>query len=143
INIPFNHLGVGLLIILLELIQAIGFGLLYGALVFRIKNANAVNNLVQFSTMIICAVFFPFSVFPDWMLWISRFHPFSWVVDSLRSNMIGSEPELISKGIFGLSALNTEILIQLVINIVLLIVGILVFTLTKNKALKDGSLSHY
>ncbi|MHA1116368.1 MAG: ABC transporter permease [Candidatus Heimdallarchaeaceae archaeon] len=143
VKIPFNNLGMGIIILFLEFVQSIGYGLFYGALVFKIKNANAISNLVQFGSIIICAVFFPFSVFPDWMIWISRLHPFSWIVDSLRSNMMGKEPELINKGIWGLTALETEIVIQILINMALLAIGLLLFNRVKKKALVDGTLSHY
>ncbi|MCK4844414.1 MAG: ABC transporter permease [Candidatus Heimdallarchaeota archaeon] len=143
VPVPLNNFGLGMLVFFLELIQSIGFGLLYAALVMKIKNANAINNLVNFSLLVLSAVFFPFAIFPQWMLWISRLVPFSWIVDAARSSLSGTPTELITTGVFGLSPLMTEILIIIGINIVLLVVGTLLFIRATRKARIDGSLSQY
>lgn len=143
VPILINNLWLGLFILLLEIIQALGFGFLYGALVIKIKNASAINNLVQFGTMVLSAVFFPFSVFPDWMLWISRLIPFSWIVDAFRSTMVGTNPELISNPILGFSPIIVEIFVIIISNVVLIIIGFYLFKRAINKAMREGHLSQY
>ncbi len=59
-DISFNNIGLSLLILFLTILQSIGFGFLYGALVFKIKNAEVISNLVQFSLLIFSAVAFTF-----------------------------------------------------------------------------------
>lgn len=143
VPISINNAWLGLFILLLEIIQSLGFGFLYAALVIKIKNANAINNLVQFGTMVLSAVFFPFSVFPDWMLWISRLIPFSWIIDAFRSTMVGNNPELITRSILGFSPIPIEIAIILALNFFLIIVGFYLFKRPINKAMNQGHLSHY
>ena len=143
VTVPIENIGLGMLIILLELIQVVGFGFLYGALVMKIKNAAAIQNLFTFATMILCAVLFPFSVFPEGMKWVSRLIPFSWIIDAFRSTMSGYEPELLYSGIFGLSPLLTEILIIIGFNIILLFIGIFLFNRVTKKAMIEGTLSQY
>lgn len=147
VPIQFGNIGLALLILLISIIQATGFGLMYGALLIKIKQANALMNLIQFSTMIISAVFFPFSVFPDWMLWISRFYPFSWSIDVFRTGIgLMPNPELLPANfkLFGiLSPFATEMLIVIILTILLVVCGFILFRRAVNNAKKAGTLSQY
>ena len=147
VPVHFGSVPLGLLILVIAFVQSIGFGFIIGALFVKVKQVNALNNLIQFSTLIISAVFFPFSVFPSWLLWISRLHPFSWVVDSFRVAMGAiKSPELLPQNfmLFGvISPFYTEIIILILISVILLIAGILTFKAAIKKAIKEGTLSQY
>ncbi|MHA1687436.1 MAG: ABC transporter permease [Candidatus Heimdallarchaeaceae archaeon] len=147
VPISFGSVWLGVIVLLISLAQSIGFGLFYGALLIKVKQANALMNLIQFSTMVLSAVFFPFSVFPSWLLWICRLYPFSWAVDAFRV-ATGSvpTPELIPNNVtlFGfLSPFAIELIILTVVTLILLVSGFFLFKRAIRKAMQEGTLSQY
>ena len=147
VPIHFGSVLWGTIVLLISFIQSLGIGFIIGALFVKVKQVNALNNLIQFSTMIISAVFFPFSVFPSWFLWISRLYPFSWTVDAFRVAMkVLEKPELLPNSfmLFGfIPPFYTEMIILTIISVTLLAIGIIAFKKAIKNAIKKGTLSQY
>ena len=88
--------------------------------------------------MILCAMFFPFSVLPDSVLKISKLIPLSYGVDLFRSSLMGY-PE----GFPELLPVNQEFLIILLFGIITPALGYLLYRKAEKKVRTDGSLGMY
>ncbi|MEM1517338.1 MAG: ABC transporter permease, partial [Thermofilum sp.] len=66
------------------MLTALGFGLVYGALVFRFKNVGPLNNVLQFVFLGLCGIFYPVSNLPEPLRSIALAVPFTYVADLLR-----------------------------------------------------------
>lgn len=134
----------GIYILIISIISFLGFGFMYAALVIWIKQPHMISNILQFIFLILCAMFFPFSVLPSQILIISRLIPFSYNVDAFRAAMMGHTPELITDNIqiigYFLSPLEFELLLLHIFAIVFLVIGSLTYRYTVNNALKQGTL---
>ncbi|MEM3893278.1 MAG: ABC transporter permease [Thermofilum sp.] len=71
-------------VLLTGMLTALGFGLVYGALVFRFKNVGPLNNVLQFVFLGLCGIFYPVSNLPEPLRSIALAVPFTYVADLLR-----------------------------------------------------------
>lgn len=78
-----NPLGVAA-VLLIGLFTSLGFGLVYGALVFRFKNVGPLNNVLQFILFGLSGIFYPVSRMPEPLRIVALSLPFTYVVDLLR-----------------------------------------------------------
>lgn len=138
-GLPFENPGLALYILVMTLLGTFGLGFAFGALTLWIKEtASTVANFIQFGLMIFCAMFFPFSVLPKFILLISRLIPISYSVDAFRSTLMGYPP-----GFPELAPLTTEIWILTVFGLVMPILGYILYRLAENSARRSGSLAEY
>lgn len=75
--------------ILVGLIPLFGMTLFFGALVLKVKEANALVNMMQWSISLLMGVFFPVTVFPPLMRALALAFPPTWMVNGVRSAMLG------------------------------------------------------
>ena len=149
-NIPVHNFLLGFWILLVTLLMFLGLSLLFGALILRMKRAQMVLNLVQFVFMFLCGIFFPFSILPDSVQFISKLIPVSYAVDLFRNTLIGSSPELISNQFIqsiGLSQiLNAywfEFYLLHILAILSCILGWVMYSKQQDKIRNQEGLSNY
>src|SRR3972149_6057029 len=80
--IPSGVPGVGLL-------PLYGLTLLFGALVMKVKEANALISLMQWGVSFLMGVFFPIAVFPPLLKAIALLFPPTWMTNGVRSALLG------------------------------------------------------
>ena len=135
-KLPYENILIGFVILIQTLFVCFGFSFGFAGLALRYKESmNTLTNFLQFFFMIFCAMFFPFSALPDFILIFSRLIPLSYCVDLFRSTLIGISPELLS--------FELEFLIVTFCAIILPILGILFFRKTVKQAKKEGTLAEY
>lgn len=87
---PFQgELLLALAFVLVGLLPLFGMTLLFGALVVKLKEANALVNLMQWSVSLLMGVFFPVTVFPPLMRALALAFPPTWMVNGVRSALLG------------------------------------------------------
>jgi ABC-2 type transport system permease protein len=137
-GLPANDVLLAIFVLLFSVTGILGIGFVVASLILRLKeSAHLLVNVLQFFFMIFCAMFFPFSALPDFILnYISKWIPLSYGVDAFRSILIGQTPEL-------LGDLGLEILIVVLFGILSPIIGYMLYKYNERKARLEGTLAEY
>jgi ABC-2 type transport system permease protein len=75
--------------ILVGAIPLYGMTLLFGAVVLKVKEANALISLMQWGVSFLMGVFFPITVFPSLLKIIALLFPPTWMTNGVRSSILG------------------------------------------------------
>ncbi|MFX0115572.1 MAG: ABC transporter permease [Candidatus Hodarchaeota archaeon] len=138
-DIPLENVTEGLIVLILTLSGAFGIGFCMAGLgVYLKESSELLANMLQFFLLILCAMFFPFSVLPDPILWISRMIPLSYGVDLFRSTMMG-----FPSGYPELASAQTEWFIVTIFGIFMPILGFLFFRWSVSRKRASTGLSDY
>jgi ABC-type multidrug transport system permease subunit len=68
-----------------------GLTFIFGALILKIKEANALVNLMQWGISLLMGVYFPIAVLPPLLRAIAYVFPPTWILNGVRSAMLGME----------------------------------------------------
>jgi len=137
--LPVYNLGLGVVLLLLNLSGIFGVGFVFAALALHLRDTiQTMINLLQFFFMIFCAMFFPFSALPDWILVVSKLIPISYGVDIFRSTLMGY-PE----GFPELAPVNTEITIVVLFGLLMPILGYAIYRRAETVARVKGRFGEY
>jgi ABC-2 type transport system permease protein len=138
-SLPVHNLPLGLAILAFALAGTFGAGFAFAALTLRVREAGqTLANLFQFIFMVICAPFFPFSVLPEPVRFVSRLIPLSYGVDAFRSTLMGYPA-----GFPELAPLPVELAIVGAFGLLMPVVGFWLYRREENRARRNGSLSEY
>ncbi|MBI3762900.1 MAG: ABC transporter permease [Chloroflexi bacterium] len=138
-RLPFANLPLGVFLLVMALSGTFGTGFAFAALTLRVREtAQTVVNLVQFSFMVVCAPFFPFSALPMWLRYVSYALPLSYAVDSFRSTLMGYPP-----GFPELAPIGVEIVIVTAFGLLMPGLGYWLYRQEEDRARRRGSLSEY
>ena len=87
---PFEgEVGLAFLFVLSGLVPLYGLTLLFGAVVLKVKEANALINLMQWGVSFLMGVFFPIAVFPPLLRTLALLFPPTWMTNGVRSALLG------------------------------------------------------
>lgn len=87
---PFQgDVGLALLFLLVGLIPIYGISFFYGAVVIRLKEANSLINLAQWGVSFAMGIYFPVTVFPRVLQYLSMLFPPTWVNQDIRASLLG------------------------------------------------------
>lgn len=78
-----------LLFVLVGLIPLYGVAFLFGALVLRVKESNALVGLMQWVVGFLMGIFFPVTVLPSFVRAVALLFPPTWMVNGVRSALLG------------------------------------------------------
>jgi ABC-2 type transport system permease protein len=138
-NLPVNNPLLGAYVLLMSIIGTFGMGFAFAALTLRLKEtAQTVANFLQFTLLILCANFFPFSVLPAAVLNVSRWIPLSYCVDAFRSILMG-----FPAGYPELAPIGVEILIVSAFGVGMPLIGYWMYRRAELHARQQGSLSTF
>lgn len=84
-----GEVGLAFLFILSGLIPLYGLTLLFGALVLKVKEANALINLMQWGISFLMGIFFPIAFFPPLIKALALIFPPTWMTNGVRSALLG------------------------------------------------------
>jgi ABC-2 type transport system permease protein len=138
-RLPVHNLPLGLFILAFSLSGTFGLGFAFAALTLRVREtAQTLANLFQFSFIILCAPFFPFSALPASVQIISRLIPLSYSVDALRSTLLDYPP-----GFPELAPIEAELIIVILFGLLMPGLGFWLYRREEDHARRSGSLSEY
>ncbi len=120
-----------------SLILFAGFSFIVAGIgIYLRESVNFLINISQISLMVLSAIFFPFSVLPKPILFISKLLPTSYAIDLFRSSLVGfPRGELLS--------FPFEVLIVVPTGVFFLFVGAWFFTKIVRNAREKGVLGHF
>jgi ABC-2 type transport system permease protein len=75
--------------VLVGLVPLYGMALLFGALVLKVKESNAIVQLMQWAVSFLMGIFFPVMVLPPLMRGIALLFPPTWMTNGVRSALLG------------------------------------------------------
>jgi ABC-2 type transport system permease protein len=75
--------------ILTGLVPIYGLTLLFGAVILKVKEANALVNLMQWGVSFLMGVFFPIAFFPPLLRTLALLFPPTWMTNGVRSALLG------------------------------------------------------
>lgn len=138
-SLPAHNLGLGILLLIFNLLGTFGLGFAFAALTLKIKeSANTLANLFQFMFIIFGASFFPFQALPKSMMAISKLLPPAIGADIFRSTLMGYPP-----GFPELYSIETEIWITVAYGVLMPFLGYYFYKRAEHTARKDGTLTAY
>ena len=87
---PFDgNILLALAFIFVGLIPLYGIAMLFGALVLKVKESNALIGLMQWVVAFLMGIFFPVAVMPFWLRMIALLFPPTWMTNGVRSALLG------------------------------------------------------
>jgi ABC-2 type transport system permease protein len=87
---PFEgNVPVALLFVVVGLIPLYGLTILFGAVVLKAKESNALINLMQWVASFLMGIFYPVAVLPPLLRAIAMFFPPTWMTNGVRSSLLG------------------------------------------------------
>ena len=136
-DLPLDFTNIGLIIfaISLTIISCIGIAYIAGAYALAFKKGNPLSAINQLSVMILGGVFFPTTILPDWLNYISQFIPITHALEIIRylfisDNFLNSE---VIKHFYSLALLS----------FCFLSIGLIVCHFAIKKDKKNGTLTIY
>jgi len=120
--------------LILSIFVSLGFGMIYGGIVLKLKNPRALNNILQFIIIGLGGVFVPIQVLPEPLRIIALVFPFSYCADLVRFAAMGS---------FTIIPLYEEIFLVILMAIILNFIGIKVLRRIEIDSKKTGKLGTY
>lgn len=138
-GLPFENVPLALLILTMALSGTFGIGFAFAAIALRIgETTQILANFLQFSSIILCAPFFPFSSLPTALQVVARAIPLAHAIDAFRSTLLGypdGYPEL--------APLRVEILVVTAFGLLMPALGYWLYRREETRARENGSLSGY
>lgn len=87
---PFQgEVALAFLFLLVGLVPLYGVTLLFGALILKVKEANALINLMQWAVSFLMGIFFPIAIFPPLLKALALLFPPTWMTNGVRSALLG------------------------------------------------------
>jgi len=143
----------GLLALMAGCISVLGYGFLSAAM-FNLINAKGFNEPVEWlvSTMqrLVCGVYFPISVLPNWLKVLGGLMPQTYVLDYVRRVLIPTYPKgptlpahILVEGLPPLTPETIDLLAVIALTLIVLPFGLWAFNKGMQKARQDGGLSRW
>jgi ABC-2 type transport system permease protein len=101
-------------------------------------SAASTGNFIEFALLVLCAMFFPFSVLPAPVRLLSRLIPLSYCVDAFRSVLMG-----FPHGFPELAPIEVELVIVVTYALVMPILGYALFRMVEHRLRQTGRLGQY
>ncbi len=127
---PWN----ALLVTLAAIPSIYGLGMAFASLVIAAKEANAFVYLVRGFVMIFCGISYPVAVLPGWMQSVAKWLPQTYIINGMRSAMLGNA---------SLADLRADLIPLALFGAFWLVVGYAVFQWMERRARRTGAISQY
>jgi ABC-2 type transport system permease protein len=128
-NIPLLML---LFLLMLPIIY--GIGLVFGSLVIRFKEANAMVFLVRGIFMVFCGITYPLAVLPPWMQGVAYVLPLTYAIRDIRAAALADA---------GIAAVAPDLVRLAAFAVLLPAIGVIAFSLMECRARRTGTLGQY
>jgi ABC-2 type transport system permease protein len=84
-----GNIPIALLFLLVGLVPLYGVSLLYGALVLKLKEAQALITMAQWMVSFLMGIYYPISVFPPFLRIAALLFPPTWMSNGVRASLLG------------------------------------------------------
>lgn len=91
--LQYSTIPVGVLAAVLGALAFAPFGLLLAAMVLVFKRATAGATFIISGISLVSGIYFPVTLLPDWLEWLSEVQPFTPAVDLLRHLFVGADSD--------------------------------------------------
>lgn len=120
------------LVLIAGSVSFVGFGIIGAVLplLFPERGAQMVH-VIQAVLLLVSGVYYPINVLPEWLQWVSRLSPATYVLDGIRSAMLQDVPVI---------QLMPYILPLLLLGVIMLPLGVKIFSRAERYAKKTGRL---
>ncbi|MGH2541563.1 MAG: ABC transporter permease [Ardenticatenaceae bacterium] len=129
-----GNLALHLLVLLLLIPSIYGIGILFGSLVLRFKEANAMVFLVRGIFMLFCGITYPIAVLPAWMESVSAFLPLTYAIRSIRAVSLSGAT---------FADIRADLQALALFALILPVLSVLAFRFMERRARRTGSLGQY
>ena len=123
-----------LLLLILTIAAYAALGIISASFIIVFKRGDPINWVVSSLSILVGGVFYPVSVLPEWLRFISRLLPITWALDGIRGALLKGE---------GFSSLWQEFAALAIIAAVLMPLSLVLFRLAVHYARKAGTLVKY
>lgn len=134
INLVQGQPTLMLLVLLLTIPSIYGFGIAFGSLVLRFKEANALVFIVRGIFLVFCGTTAPLAVLPGWMQTVAAWLPLTYTIHAFR--VLGAPDATFAD-------VTSDIQRLALFAVALPIFGVLAFRATERRSRSSGSLGHY
>jgi ABC-2 type transport system permease protein len=134
INLVGRNPALVLLILCLTIPSIYGIGVLFGSLVIRFQEANALVFLVRGIFMIFTGASYPLAVLPGWMQSVAAWLPLTYTINAIRDVALNDA---------GLPDILPALGMLLLFALLLLPMSYLLFRFTEQRARRTGTLGQY
>lgn len=129
-----GNFGLVLLAFLVALPSIYGIGIAFASIVIRVKEANSFVFLARGLVMIFCGITYPISILPDWMNFISRWLPQTYVIRVIRNiTIIGAD----------FNAVKQDLLVLLAFGLFWMVIGFGAFSIMEKLSRRSGAIGQY
>ena len=84
VNLVQEHPALMLLVLMVTIPSIYGFGIAFGSMVLRFKEANALVFIVRGIFLVFCGTTYPLAVLPAWMQTIAAWLPLTYTIHAFR-----------------------------------------------------------
>lgn len=133
-DISNANIGGALIIFLLSVFTYVGLGVVAAATIIWLKRGDFITWVFTGLSAILGGAFFPVDVMWPWLRVIAKVIPLKYSFDGLRSTLLDGR---------GLSELTTELLVLAAWAVVVLPMGLKLFSFFVERGRRDGTLMHY
>jgi ABC-2 type transport system permease protein len=138
-QLPAHNLGLAAVVFACSVTGTFGLGFCFAAYSLVAGDAaSSAGNLLEFSLLVVCAMFFPFRVLPGAVRLLSGFIPLSYCVDLFRSALLG-----FPMGMPELAPIGMELIVVVVYAAVFPLLGYALFRVVERRLRENGRLGQY
>jgi len=134
VNLRTSNYPAVILILFLTIITFSSLGIFAASFIMVIKRGDPVTWVFNTISSLFGGVYFPISVLPGWLQWLSKLLPITYSLETMRLALLkGASISLLLPGLLPLGAFCA----------VLLPLSLLAFSMAVRRARVDGTLTHY
>ena len=134
VRLPHANLPGALCILLLTTVAFHTFGLFSASFILVFKKGNVIEFFLEGFSSFLGGVYFPITLFPQWLHKVSEFIPMTHALRALRLCLLKGAP---------LSAVGKDLLVLVLLTAILFPTSLWTFGKALEKTKRDGSLVHY
>lgn len=136
LHVDYSHVNIfsAFVVMLLSIAVFSGLGILAGAFILIFKRGNPLEPVFVLMVTMLSGAYFPVNVLPKTLRWLADINPVRYAVDAARNAIISGH---------SIFMLQKELLILIASSLVLIPVGLFIFTRAIRKVKRDGSLMVY
>jgi ABC-2 type transport system permease protein len=134
LNLGHANLFAALIVLFLTIICFSSLGIISASFILIFKQGDPVNWFITALSGLFGGVFFPVSILPIWLQFISNILPITYSLRAIRHALLQD---------YSLNALAPDILSLILFSVIMLPLSIVIFRYAARKAKTDGSLTQY
>jgi ABC-2 type transport system permease protein len=135
-KIDFSHINIfsTFVVFILSIASFSGLGIISASFIMVFKRGNPVGWIINSLEGLLCGVYFPVTVLPIWLQFISKFFPITYAIRAIQLSVYRG---------YSLAQLKEEIAILSLFSLTILPFSLIIFKYSLKKTRREGSLGQY